>query len=137
MPITNASARLADSARFRLHQKNTFALRVWGRARIGRPFCQRSKSSANASAVGYRECGILLNAVNAIVERLTLDPRGIGATNPRAWRVVNALVALTLDGNGGKAAPKAWQVEVRLRGSAQAFVLEFIVGGWRLAGVSG
>ena len=78
----------------------------------------------------------LRRGVNGIIERLTLDPRGIGARSPRAWRVVNALVAMTLDGNGGKAAPKAWQVEIRLRGSAQAFVLEFIAGGWRLAGVS-
>jgi hypothetical protein len=78
----------------------------------------------------------LRRGINGIIERLTLDPRDIGARSPRAWRVVNALVAMTLDGNGGKAAPKAWQVEIRLRGSAQAFVLVFIVGGWRLAGVS-
>jgi len=61
-----------------------------------------------------------------------------------------ATAVLGLDGQGaaqlyadywqweeaGQALPKAWQAKVRLRGSGQAFTLEFIVGGWRLAGRS-
>src|ERR1035437_2714070 len=78
----------------------------------------------------------LRRGVNGIIERLTLDPRGMGVRSPRAWRVDNAQVAMTLAGNGSKTAPKAWRVAIRLRGSAQAFVLEFIAHGWRLAGVS-
>jgi hypothetical protein len=78
----------------------------------------------------------LRRGVNGIIERLTLDPRGLGVRGPRAWRLDNAQVATTLFGSGGKAVPKAWRVEIRLRGSAKVFVLEFIVGGWRLAGMS-
>ena len=31
----------------------------------------------------------LRRGVNGIIERLTLDPRGIGARSPRAWRVLD------------------------------------------------
>jgi DNA invertase Pin-like site-specific DNA recombinase len=51
----------------------------------------------------------LRRAVNAVVENIALDPKGNG---------------------------DAWQVVLKLRGSAQSFLLEVTKGGWRLAGIT-
>ena len=96
-PITTMSNRIpiskseAANAGLRWHQLQNFSAEVTGRAWIGSPLRQRSRSSATISAEPYRRSGALLRHFRQMLSRSPgtwgLRARGDGASSEVIRRI--------------------------------------------------